>query len=166
MKEIEIEPKVYKELKHSARERGITPQQYADQLLEKVKGLQSPVWFKQADIHMVCPYCEKDFHVLINMQIITQEAYQAKIKREVEELKARALALKVPENSLALLKEKNFFGKTKEQWLLQAVSQGIVSELDDLATRDLKEVRRLEKKYHLAPNEHKAKEGVKDASSN
>jgi hypothetical protein len=88
-REIKIEPEVYKELEISATKRGITPQQYADQLLEKVKGLQSPVWFKQNDMHMVCPYCEKDFHVLTDMQIITQAAYQDKVKRELKELKAR-----------------------------------------------------------------------------
>lgn len=62
------------------------------------------------------------------------------------------VTVKVPANLLRLLEEKNYFGKAKDQWFLQAVNDGIGSELDKLARIDgksFKEVRRLEEKYSL-----------------
>ena len=56
-------------------------------------------------------------------------------------------AVKVPANLMRLLEEKNYFGKTKDEWFIECVKQGVDAELNKL--HDTKEIRRLEDKYGL-----------------
>ena len=57
------------------------------------------------------------------------------------------VTVKVPSNLLRLLEEKNYFGKTRDEWFIECVGQGVDAELNKL--NDIKEIRRLEKKYGL-----------------
>lgn len=65
--------------------------------------------------------------------------------------KGENVTVKVPENLMRLLEEKNYFGKTKEAWFANAVNEGVDKGLNELGRKlgDWKEVRRLEKKYGL-----------------
>jgi hypothetical protein len=56
------------------------------------------------------------------------------------------VTVKVPTNLLRLLDEKNYFGKTKAQFLTYCVSLGVDAYLNEL---DMAEWRRLEDKYGL-----------------
>ena len=61
--------------------------------------------------------------------------------------KSENVTTEIPANFLRLLEEKEYFGKTKEEWFINCVNQGVDVELNKLYDR--KEVRRLEKKYNL-----------------
>ena len=58
----------------------------------------------------------------------------------------KSLIVEVPENFMNLLEEKNYFGKTKGQFLADAIRLAIDAELSAMA---IPEMRRLESKYGL-----------------
>ena len=65
-----------------------------------------------------------------------------------ENMETESVTVKVPANLMRLLEEKNYFGKTKDEWFTNSVGEGVDGELNEL---DIKEIRRLEKKYTIRP---------------
>jgi hypothetical protein len=58
-------------------------------MAETLNGGKMTTWTKKHTLEMVCPYCDKDFNVLLHEKIITHEDWQALVKKEVQEMKER-----------------------------------------------------------------------------
>ena len=56
-------------------------------------------WTKKHDLEMVCPYCNKDFHVLLDETIITHEDWQVLVKRQLKEMKEKRKKAKETEKN-------------------------------------------------------------------
>lgn len=65
---------------------------------------------------------------------------------EMTKIECENVIVKVPTNLLRLLEEKNYFGKTKAQFMTYCVNLGVDAYLNEL---DIAECRRLEDKYGL-----------------
>ncbi len=77
-------------------------------------------------------------------------------------METESVTVKVPTNLLRLLQEKNYFGKTRDEWFTNCVKQGVDGELNKL--RDTKRKSEDSKRsitYSLASSKEKEKNGNK-----